>query len=67
MVMHVTVQPGESTLYHTHSHDRIAIGLSDSTIAQQEWDRPEESPPDQLPAGSPRGKKTSLTLIEYTT
>ena len=43
MVIHLTLQPGETTLYHTHSHDRIAIGLSDSTIAQQEWDEAEEA------------------------
>ncbi len=49
MVMHVTVQPGDSTLYHTHSHDRIAIGLSDSTIAQQEWDKREETPTRSTP------------------
>lgn len=42
MVIHLTLPPGETTLYHTHSHDRIAIGLSDSTIAQQEWNQPED-------------------------
>lgn len=49
MVMHVTVAPGDSTLYHIHSHDRIAIGLSDSTIAQQEWDKQEETPSRSTP------------------
>jgi quercetin dioxygenase-like cupin family protein len=44
IVLHVTVPPGDSTLYHTHSHDRIAVGLSESTIAQQELNQPEEKP-----------------------
>ena len=35
LVMRVTVPPGESTLYHTHSHDRASVGLSESTITQQ--------------------------------
>ena len=34
-VMHVTLAPDERTLYHTHSHDRAAIELSHSSLAQQ--------------------------------
>ena len=49
MVIHVTLPPGDTTLYHTHSHDRFAIGLSDSTIAQQEWNQPEGKPSPSTP------------------
>ncbi len=34
-VMHVTLAPGERTLYHTHAHDRAAIELNVSSITQQ--------------------------------
>jgi quercetin dioxygenase-like cupin family protein len=34
-VLRVTLPAGESTLYHTHSHDRAAIELCTTTIAQQ--------------------------------
>lgn len=30
-VMHVTIPPGQKTMLHTHSHDGIAIDLSEST------------------------------------
>ena len=30
-VMHVTIPPGRNTMLHTHSHDRVAITLSEST------------------------------------
>jgi quercetin dioxygenase-like cupin family protein len=36
-VMHVTLPPGERTLYHTHSHDRAAIGLTTGAITQQKF------------------------------
>jgi len=47
VVMRVTLAPGESTLYHTHSHDRAAVELSDTTITQQE-------------PGAPEGRKETL-------
>jgi quercetin dioxygenase-like cupin family protein len=31
-VMHVTIQPGQSTMLHTHSHDSVAIRLSENTV-----------------------------------
>lgn len=34
-VMHVTLLPGERTLYHTHSHDRAAVELTNASITQQ--------------------------------
>jgi quercetin dioxygenase-like cupin family protein len=44
LVMRVTLQPGESTLFHTHSHDRAAIDLSDSRITLQKLGEPESAP-----------------------
>jgi quercetin dioxygenase-like cupin family protein len=41
LVMHVTLREGERTLYHIHSHDRIAIELSGATISQQKLREPE--------------------------
>lgn len=35
VVIHLTLPPGERTLYHTHSHDRVAIPLSSTSITQQ--------------------------------
>ena len=35
IVMHVTLQPDERTLYHTHSHNRAAVELTSSSITQQ--------------------------------
>ncbi len=34
-VMHVSLAPGERTLYHTHSYDRAAVELNVSSITQQ--------------------------------
>jgi quercetin dioxygenase-like cupin family protein len=31
-VMRVTLQPGESTVLHTHSHDGVAVRLSDTKV-----------------------------------
>ena len=50
IVMHVTIPPGESTLYHTHSHDRAAVHLTNSAITLQEVDKP-ESPEMRTQAG----------------
>src|SRR5208282_2397645 len=35
IVMRVKVLPGESTEFHTHAHDRVAVELSEATITQQ--------------------------------
>jgi quercetin dioxygenase-like cupin family protein len=43
-VMHVTVPPGERTLYHTHSHDRGAINLTTGAITQQDLGGEEGKP-----------------------
>lgn len=35
IVLRVKLPSGESTLYHTHSHDRVAIELADALITEQ--------------------------------
>ena len=44
IVMRVNLPPGESTLYHTHSHDRAAIDLAHNAITQQKPGGIEGSP-----------------------
>jgi quercetin dioxygenase-like cupin family protein len=41
IVMEVTIPEGERTQYHTHTHDRVAIELSNSNISQQNINEPE--------------------------
>lgn len=41
LVMRVTVPAGESTFYHIHPRDRVAVGLSDSTLAEQVFNQPQ--------------------------
>ena len=43
-VMHVTLSPGERTLYHTHIHDRAAVELSTCSITQQSFGGAEGPP-----------------------
>src|SRR5262249_39180598 len=55
-VTHVTLTPGESTLYHTHSHDRAAIELSNATLTFQKLGEaetaPDQSRPGEVSAGN---------------
>jgi beta-alanine degradation protein BauB len=44
MVLRVKLLPGESTLLHTHLHDRVAVDLSDATITLQKLGQPESAP-----------------------
>ena len=44
VVLHLTLPPGERTLYHTHSHDRVAINLSSTSITQQTLGEDEGAP-----------------------
>jgi quercetin dioxygenase-like cupin family protein len=37
-VLDVVLAPGESTLFHTHSHDSIAVRLTDSKVQEQPAD-----------------------------
>lgn len=41
-VMHVTIAPGQNTMLHAHSHDRVAVNLSESTVNE---DVPGKKPP----------------------
>jgi quercetin dioxygenase-like cupin family protein len=42
IVMHLVLPTGKSTQYHIHSHDRVAIGLSNTSIRQQKINESEE-------------------------
>jgi quercetin dioxygenase-like cupin family protein len=44
VVLRVKLLPGESTLFHTHLHDRVAVDLSDTTITLQKPGEPESAP-----------------------
>src|SRR5437762_773375 len=57
VVVHLTLPPGERTLYHTHTHDRVAIPLSSTSITQQVWNE-SEGPPSR----SEPGTFSALTL-----
>ena len=50
MVLRVKLAPGESTLFHTHLHDRMAIYLSNTTVAIQKAGEP-EAPPAAMKVG----------------
>ena len=49
LVMRVNLPPGESTLYHTHSHDRAAVDLAHNAITQQKPGGVEGSPSTSRP------------------
>ena len=51
MVLRVELLPGESTLFHTHLHDRVAVDLSDTTITLQKLGQPESAPEATKPGG----------------
>jgi quercetin dioxygenase-like cupin family protein len=38
-VLDVLLAPGQSTLFHTHSHDSIAVRLSEATIQEQVFEK----------------------------
>jgi len=57
VVIHLTLPPGERTLFHTHTHDRVAIPLSSTSITQQVLNG-KEGPP----SASDPGAFSALTL-----
>jgi quercetin dioxygenase-like cupin family protein len=57
MVMHLVLPPGERTLYHTHSHDRVAVNLSSTSITQQKLGEPEAAATTSAP-----GNFSAITL-----
>jgi len=57
VVIHLVLPRGERTLYHIHSHDRIAIPLSSTSITQQVLNEKEGPPSPSEP-----GTFSALTL-----
>jgi quercetin dioxygenase-like cupin family protein len=51
VVLHLTLPPGERTLYHTHTHDRVAVNLSTTSITQQTLNE-KEGPPSATEPGN---------------
>src|SRR5256884_9586874 len=57
VVIHLTLPPGERTLFHTHTHDRVAIPLSSTSTTQQVLNAKEGPPSRSAP-----GTFSALTL-----
>jgi quercetin dioxygenase-like cupin family protein len=55
-VLDVVLAPGESTLFHTHSHDSIAVRLTDAAVQEQRFDK-EWRPASRLLPGDSRYMK----------
>jgi quercetin dioxygenase-like cupin family protein len=58
-VIHLSLPPGATTQYHTHSHDRIAIGLSATSTTNQKMNEPEGPASPTTP-----GNISALTLTD---
>lgn len=43
-VLHVILPAGQTTLFHTHSRDRVSVALTSTSLAQQELNEPEGKP-----------------------
>lgn len=50
-VMHLTLPPGQRTQYHIHTHDRVAVMLSDTSTTNQNFGDKKESDPRPAKAG----------------
>jgi len=59
LVLRVILQPGESSVYHVHSVDDVAVWLGNTSSAQQLPNEPESAPVEQKP-----GNITLRTLRE---
>jgi quercetin dioxygenase-like cupin family protein len=57
VVIHLTLPAGERTLYHTHTHDRVAVNLSSTAITQQKLGEAEGAAVTSLP-----GTFSAMTL-----
>jgi hypothetical protein len=57
VVLHLILPAGERTLYHTHTHDRVAVTLSSTSITQQKLDEAEGAASTTAP-----GKFSAMTL-----
>ena len=61
-VLDVTLLPGESTLFHTHPHDTIAVRLSEASVQTQYLGKPWEAASRAMPGeASYREAKTPYT------
>jgi quercetin dioxygenase-like cupin family protein len=49
LVMHVILPAGETTLYHTHTRDRVSVALTRTTLTQQKLNEPEGKPGETHP------------------
>jgi len=59
IVLKLTLPPGQSTQFHTHTHDRVAIDLSNAEITQQKINEPEGPATPSKP-----GNFSALTLTD---
>ncbi len=57
-ILHLILPPNERTLYHTHTHDRVAVDLSSTSITQQNLNEQEGSPSPTSP-----GDFSAITLV----
>ena len=64
MVLRVKLLPGESTLLHTHLHDRVAVDLSETSITLQKQGQPagasEATKPGNVAASESSGPYTHV-------
>jgi quercetin dioxygenase-like cupin family protein len=44
LVMHVVLPASETTLFHTHTRDRVSVALTSTNLAQQKLNEPEAKP-----------------------
>ena len=58
-VLHLILPPGQSTLFHTHTHDRIAVILSSTSTINQKMNEDEGPPSPTKP-----GDISALTLTD---
>ncbi len=49
LVLRVTLQPGDRSLYHVHSVDDVAVWIGNTSATQQLLNLPESSPVEQKP------------------
>jgi len=50
-VIRVVLPAGESTLFHTHSRDRVAVDLTSTMLSFQKLNEPEGQPEPSIPGG----------------
>jgi quercetin dioxygenase-like cupin family protein len=63
IVMHVVIPAGERSLFHIHSHDRVALYLNNSLTTQQNLNEPESAATPSEPGGFSNRTQTAAPLI----